>query len=455
MFELMTEGPPADWEPIPDAVLDELGPWPEDDQPAGMVPFSDGADDLIWHALSRDLGDTTLALLTATRFDALSDQGRSLALRRLDELSTHIEAVKAELTAVIAGPAPTSTSARQDDFSPHEVGVATRCSVYAADVTIALARDLSSRLPATLAAMHRGQVTWAQARALSEATRQLDLGIAREIESKLLIYSHRQDLNLFKAALRRWTARLDPDFTTRATTARADCVVEHTANSDGTGELFLRGPLEITIAISMALTAHAAKTRVELGGTAAQRKVAGLRDMTERYLDSDQAPTQHGRVPTVNVTIDLATLLGLRNGVAEIPGVGAIPASVAWWLLADGAPLCRLVIDPLTGTLLDYGTSTYLVPPTLADYLCARNITSAAPHSSLDSRVCDMEHNLPHDKGGATDQINCTPIDRRWHRAKTHGDWTYTKDPETSIVTWTSPTGLTCRIDPHDYRLGP
>jgi hypothetical protein len=40
------------------------------------------------------------------------------------------------------------------------------------------------------------------------------------------------------------------------------------------------------------------------------------------------------------------------------------------------------------------------------------------------------------------------------HRAKTRGDWTYQKHPDGTII-WTSPTGLTCQIDPYDYRLGP
>ena len=65
-----------------------------------------------------------------------------------------------------------------------------------------------------------------------------------------------------------------------------------------------------------------------------------------------------------------------------------------------------------------------------------------------------MEHNLPYDQDGRTNPINATPVDRRWHRAKTHGGWTYTKD-EQGVVTWRSPTGLTCRVEPHDYRLGP
>jgi hypothetical protein len=156
----------------------------------------------------------------------------------------------------------------------------------------------------------------------------------------------------------------------------------------------------------------------------------------------------------VNVTIDLATLLGLRDGTAEIAGVGALPASVAQWLLADGAPLRRLIIDSATGRLIDYGTTTYVVPAALADHLIALNVRSASPHSTVDAAGADMEHNQPYTDGGATSPINVTPIDRRWHRAKTHGGWTYVKEPDTDVVVWTSPTGLSCQVDPYDYRAG-
>jgi hypothetical protein len=127
----------------------------------------------------------------------------------------------------------------------------------------------------------------------------------------------------------------------------------------------------------------------------------------------------------VNVCVDLPTILGIRD-----------------------------VIDATTGYLLDYGRATHTVLPDLADYLCAKNLTSAAPHSSVPSTGCDMEHNIPIQSDGATDRMNTTPIDRRWHRAKTHAGWTYEKDPG-GTITWTSPTGLTCVIEPYDYRTGP
>jgi hypothetical protein len=393
-------------------------------------------------------------LLTATPFELLSEEGRSLSLRRMTEYAAYVEGLKAELTALIAGPVPASLHEARDDFSAHEIAVATKSSVYAADRQIALARDLVSVLRATGAAMRAGDVTAAQALALHDTTGQLPVEVARAIEARVLRRAAIQSLRNFKASLARAAAALDPDFVKRSKEARAEVEVTHTAFGDGVGQLYVRGPLEITTAIHMALTAYAAKTKDSLGGTVDQRKLAAVRDWAEIDLASADTPSHHRRLPTVNVVIDLATLFGLRNHPAEIPGVGPLPADAARWLLADGAPLRRLIIDPLTGHLLDYDTSTYTVPPDLADYLIAKNVTSAAPHSTVDSRLADMEHNIPHDQRGPTDPINVTPVDRRWHRSKTHGRWRYRKREDGAVI-WTSPTGLTCQVDPYDYRTAP
>jgi hypothetical protein len=455
MFDTLFGGPPEDWEPIPDDVQAELDDLRREETP-GYSPLPADGSVLVVAAAEQPLGPQTFGLLTAAPVSQLDEAMRSHALRRATEFAATIESLRVELTAAIAGPEPASNADRLDDYSAQEVGVATRRSVYAADRDIGFARDLTDRLCATQEALAAGRITPLQAKALSEATRHLDVEIAREIETGLLKFSHRQDLELFRQSLRRWLAKKDPDWADRARQARADAEVSHTANDDGIGAFVARGPLEITTGVSMALTAYAAKTRETLGGTADQRKLAGLRDMAERYLDSDECPKRHGRTPEVHVTIDLATLLGLRAGVSEIPGVGPIPADAALWLLADGAPLRRLVTDPESGSLIDYGTTTYAVPPDLADKLIARYLHSASPHSQVAAAGADLEHNTPHDHGGPTNEINVTPMDRRWHRAKTHGGWRYVKDPNRHTVTWTSPTsGLTCTIEPYDYRAGP
>lgn len=411
----------------------------------------DGVDWPVW--LAEQMGPTgeALNLLAGVRPDALSESARVSALAQLTAIGAHFESVRARFTEAVAGPAPEDP---REDWGAHEVAVASRCSVYGADRQIFFSRELSGRLRATLAALEVGRISYAQARMMAEALAHLDDDIAQQIEEKMLRFAFRQDLTKFKIALRRWIARLDPTFIPRSKAARADARCEHSALDDGTGEIYLRGPLELTALIDTALTAYASSSKALHGGTVGTRKLAGLVQWAESYLCAPDAPRRHGRAFGVSLCVDAPTVFGLAQHPAEIPGYGMVPYEAALDLLASGSPLRKLLIDPADGHLLYYGRTTYVIPPPLADHLIALHVTSAAPHSAVPAAGCDMDHNVPYADGGTTDPDNNAPFDRRWHRGKTHAGWTYVKNKDGS-VDWTSPLGQTVRVDPHDYRLGP
>lgn len=412
-------------------------------------------DGLIELAGDLPFGAHTMPLLLEPREDDLSPAGQALKLQTIDRYLHYVEGVQATVIAAVAGPEPTTKRDRLNDFSATDVAIATKCNIYAADDKITFSRDLMSRLQKTLKGMERGEVTLAQARWLSEKTCHLPVSIARQIEERVLRFVARQDLTLFKAGVRRALEKLDPNWEPRAERARDDVSVQHTPLDDSTGVITVRGPIESTTQIATWLSAKAAQTKDELGGTTDQRKLTALLAVALAGLDDVTLPRKHGRHTVLNITIDLPTLLGLRNNPAVLPGVGAIPADAARQLATEGAVLRRLIIDPDDGHLLHFGTSTYKVPPRLADFLIALNLTSVGPHSNVNAADCDMEHNLPNEQGGATDPDNNSPVDRRWHRAKTHGGHTYLKDPETAAVNWQTPTGLSRQIDPYDYRSEP
>jgi hypothetical protein len=422
---------------------------------AHLQPFGSDPDGFVVQAAATGPSEHTLSLLTAVPVTALTDTGRSLGLQSLERLSAHVEAVKSQFIAAIAGPPPASRRESLDDFSAAEVGVATGCTDDSAARKIGFARDLQVRLQATRLAMAGGRISHAQAIELSERTRHIrDLDIVREIEAGLLKFAHRQDLGRFRRSLSGWLARKDPQWAARAAKARRDVIVEHRANDNGTGELYVYGPLEHTHLMDLALSARAAQLKADVGGTVAERKFAVLRDWADAALTAPDAPTSHGMAVRIDVVSQESTLLGRDDQPVEIPGVGMLPASALRWALADGAEVRALLVDATTGFLKAIDPNVYRVPPQLADLLITRYVTSAAPHSNVRAAGCDMEHNIPH-PAGRTDENNVTPLCRRWHRAKTHGDWTYLKDPVTGIVTWRSPTGLKIEIDPYDYRAGP
>src|SRR5207248_2123178 len=73
--------------------------------------------------------------------------------------------------------------------------------------------------------------------------------------------------------------------------------------------------------------------------------------------DNNGAGTGSGGNPTkvvVRVTVPISTLMGLDDQPGDLAGYGPIPAAVARDIAAGGT-WKRLLTDPVSGMLLDYG----------------------------------------------------------------------------------------------------
>ena len=147
----------------------------------------------------------------------------------------------------------------------------------------------------------------------------------------------------------------------------------------------------------------------------------------------------HRRPVTVNVTIDLPTLLGLAENPGQLSGYGAIPASVARELASD-ATWKRFITDPQTGNLLDYGREKYEPPQALVDFLLARDRTCRFPGCRQPAYRADIDHAQSWESGGETKPENLGLLCRRHHRLKTHGRWALVSNSDGSCE-WTSPVG--------------
>ena len=154
--------------------------------------------------------------------------------------------------------------------------------------------------------------------------------------------------------------------------------------------------------------------------------------------NSDSVKT-HRRAVSVNVTIDLPTLLGLAENPGQLSGYGAIPASVARELASD-ATWKRFVTDPITGNLLDFGREKYEPPQVLVDFLLARDRTCRFPGCRQPASRTDIDHAHSWESGGETSLENLGLLCRRHHRLKTHGRWSLISNQDGSCE-WTSPVG--------------
>jgi hypothetical protein len=155
-------------------------------------------------------------------------------------------------------------------------------------------------------------------------------------------------------------------------------------------------------------------------------------------LSADEAKS-HRRSVSVNVTIDLPTLLGLKENPGQLAGYGVLPAHIVRALAGEGK-WRRFITDPNTGTLLDYGRDSYHPPQDLVDYLIARDRTCRFPGCRQSAARADIDHAEAWEDGGETSAANLGALCRRHHRMKTHGGWKLTSSEDGSC-NWESPDG--------------
>ena len=155
-------------------------------------------------------------------------------------------------------------------------------------------------------------------------------------------------------------------------------------------------------------------------------------------LSADEAKS-HRRSVSVNVTVDLKTLLGLNENPGQLAGYGVLPAQIVRALASEGK-WRRFITDPNTGTLLDYGRDSYQPPQDLVDYLIARDRTCRFPGCRQSAARADIDHAEAWEDGGETSAANLGALCRRHHRMKTHGGWNLTSNEDGSC-NWESPDG--------------
>ncbi|HZE51322.1 MAG TPA: HNH endonuclease signature motif containing protein, partial [Jatrophihabitantaceae bacterium] len=109
----------------------------------------------------------------------------------------------------------------------------------------------------------------------------------------------------------------------------------------------------------------------------------------------------------------------------------------------------RLLTDPATGQLLEYGRSTYRPPQNLTDHVIARDRTCIFPHCRRPARLCDLDHREDWCTGGETCEHNLHPLCERHHYAKHNAGWTVERTDD-GAYHWTAPTRHHYTVHPPD-----
>jgi hypothetical protein len=173
------------------------------------------------------------------------------------------------------------------------------------------------------------------------------------------------------------------------------------------------------------------------------------------YDKRDNTSRSAGLRAHINVTVGLETLLGLNEDTADLAGHGPITAPLARALaFAEDSTWRRLITDPVTGYLLDYGRTTYRPPAALADHIRARDMTCRMPNCDRPATACDLDHLIAYPAGTTCEENLCAAC-RRDHRLKHEGQWQHhlstdpTHPPGTTVII--SPTGHVYLSHPYNY----
>lgn len=323
-----------------------------------------------------------------------------------------------------------------------EVACVLRVAPLAAAQRLGQARALTDHLPLTLAALDAGELSLRHTAGLCSMAGRVDPLIARQVEAAVLTDATHLTPTAIRRAVQQAVLCLDPGGSSvRYEHCVADRSVTVSAADDGMAWLNVYGPAHDVQAIHTRLDAAARLLPREDSRTLPQRRFDLLVDGVLTGIPADGLPTLQGRAPQIQVTVAATTLLGLDDRPAELTGYGAVTADAARQAAADCTGTWRRIItDPVTGQILDYGRTTYRPPQNLIDHVTARDKTCRFPGCSMLAHKADLDHVVPWDQGGETKPDNLATLCRRHHQLKTKKYWHYEMDSG-GAITWTSANG--------------
>ena len=410
-------------------------------------------------------GYETLGQLIEINPRSLSALGRLDYLTVLDRHESWFYSLRQNALIAVAGEAASEgggTFNCVDEEEREDVATALRLSPTTAQNRIDVARLLVGHLPNTISALANGEISAAHATVIArETATAIRNGVSESvifhIERTALAHAEFHTPGQVANKVKTTIAKLAPDeFEEMVDRARDSRRVSFYPEVDGMATVVAILPAEDAQTVMKSIEAYIIKRNNEeesaksaANGVASSdwsllsadmKRADALTFMASQALASladDVRP--HRRPITISVAVDLPTLLGLAENPGQLAGYGAIPASVARKLAADGS-WQRFISDPTTGNLLDFGREKYLPPQELVDFLLARDRTCRFPGCRRSGALADIDHAQSWESGGETNPANLGLLCRRHHRMKTHGGWNLMSNPDGSC-TWRSPLG--------------
>jgi len=353
-------------------------------------------------------------------------------------------------------PAAANVSSRQRELgiAGDEIALRLRTSRHRGEAMVRMAQAFDRQLADTGEALRHGLIDEAKARVVADGLARVAIPVALEVQDRVLPMAPERTPGQLGGDVQRALIECD----------RLDAAHRHAAAveerrvcrprvlPDGMAGIYAVLPAADAVAVDAVLNVAARSARAAGDGrTIDQLRAdtfvallaggvvgAGFGPVAGGVVAGGAAV---GRGPSIRVTVPISALLGDQSVAATLEGYGAISAADARRIAADPRSTWRrLLTDPASGRVLEFGRRSYRPPAELADLVRARDGTCVMPTCGARAQYCDLDHTVPFEHGGATAPGNLGALCRHHHLLKTHAGWRL-EQPEPGEFTWTTPTG--------------
>ena len=403
--------------------------------------------------------------------DVVEDTHRRMAAEAadravaLDAVQTHMNSLSLPgrpVSELGNGAARDAAGREIPRWSPKVVATETLISEVSAllrqtrDATQALLYEserLVHALPATLARLRSGDISYDHAQIMVNQSAVLPDAVLGQFEAKVLTDAEWLSIEQLRRRAVRVRERLNPEsITKRHQKAVADRDLRLTDTFDGMSFLDLLIPTDDAHAIFDRVTAMAKQLRSTTDGRTRAQLRADI--ATDLLLEGVTATgLGHGVRATVHVTVPAMTLLGHSDEPGILDGTVPIDPETARRLAGTATAFTRLLVHPETGVVLSVGRDRYQVPAGLRKAVQIRDQTCRFFGCTRPARDDDVDHTHDWAFGGETNLQNLALLCRYSHRLKHETGWEVSQDTK-GVLNWVSPAGRHYPSFP-DARMNP
>ncbi|MCL8024062.1 HNH endonuclease signature motif containing protein [Nocardioides bruguierae] len=347
--------------------------------------------------------------------------------------------------------------------------------------------ELRHRLPRSWAALTRGlalgddggvrvadarevdhALPWSRARLVARRTMHLPAAGAAFVDAQLAAVAHRIGPTALDRLVTEALVRFDPEAAEEQALDAAETrhvTVDQTPAGhrmiDHTGVVCVDAMLDVTDAADLdaALSQVAAELR-EAGSVDSLdvRRAAALGEIARRQLQGrlpravarptttrDMTVYVHLSEDAVSAAVEgtadrhqepLARIESGPGSLSPLGGGFTTLDVLARWI-TDSPARSTITVRPVIDARVPRHSEAYEFPDRFREQVGLTEPTCVFPWCRRPSRRADLDHVVPHARGGPTSTDNAAPLCRRHHRAKTHLGWAYHRALDTQGL----PTG--------------